>query len=132
MMIKFICGLCGFFIVAKGYARLLLVRSPDRRQGFLNSPVAVDLINFAAVMALAAIFFLLLNFDGQWVLGSVLILSLLAYDWVARCVFLEWEVRRARRSTSTPTRQAALQRVCRRAGYPLPATHWPFGNIHHE
>ena len=125
MVVKFLVGLCGFFVVAKAFVRLWLVRSERRRPEFLKSPVTLELVNLLAWLAIIVVFFLLLNTPDEWIEAVAVLLGAIAYDWLARLVFLEWEVHRAQRSASTPTRRAALQRVCRRAGYREPASRQP-------
>jgi hypothetical protein len=107
-------ALCGFYVFAKAYVRFWLFRPTYDRPSFARHVEALRCIDLAAMLALIAAFFILINsYDA--LRTCVLMAGLLVYDATLRYVCLQLEVRRLIASSSKWSYRGAVKQVRRRA-----------------
>ena len=100
------------------YSRYWLFRPIHARPALVRSNDVLKVLEFVAVLAVAAGFFFWLQ-PGQWLYAGGLLAGLVGLDALARWVFLEIEMWRLRARSRKWTRRGARRHVRRRASSPM-------------
>jgi len=106
--------LCGFYLVAKTYARYWLYKTVHARPAVTRQNDALKLIELAGLTALVGAFFFMLN-HANMLPAVVVIAVLLLYDWIICRVFLNIEVKRLCAKSARWHKSDARRHVRKRA-----------------
>ena len=117
MQLYVLC-LCAFYAIAKAYVRFWLYRPVYERPPFGRHNETLRLVELAAVLALIASFFFLINI-ARLSSTCLIIGGLLLYDGLLRQLFMTMEIRRLVATSSRWTYETAARQVRKRARVPI-------------
>jgi hypothetical protein len=110
--------LCVFFAIAKPYIRFWLFRPVHERPPFVRHNETLRVIELAAVLALIAGFFFLIN-STSFLRSCLVIGGLVAYDVAMRYILMHLEVRRLLATSRRWSYRSASRQVRKRARMPM-------------